>query len=101
MEVKQYEVVWTRLAQLHMMKAYEFIRQDSSQNAVKVLEDIVAAVHKADHNPEFYNPDKYKINNDGSYRAFEKHKFRIAYRYTKNTIRVLRVRHSKMEPKKY
>ena len=67
----------------------------------KVIEDIIAAVEKSITNPKFYNPDKYKTSNDGSYRAFEKHRFRIAYRFTKNIIRVLRVRHTKMEPKIY
>jgi hypothetical protein len=40
-------------------------------------------VEKAIPNPGFYGPDKYKADNDGSYRAFEKHSYRIVYRYTK------------------
>ena len=52
-------------------------------------------------NPEIYGRDKYKINNDGSYRAFEIHRYRIAYRVSGNTIRVLRIKHTKMEPKTY
>lgn len=101
MEVNRYEIVWTKRAQLHMRNAFEHIREDSPKNAMKVLEDIVAAMHKAERNPEYYNADKYKINNDGSYRAFEKNKFRVVYRFTGKIIRVLRVRHTKMEPKKY
>ena len=96
-----YQIVWTKRSQLHLRAAYNYISEDSPQNALKVVEDIVAAVNKAISNPEFYGPDKYKINNDDSYRAFEKHKYRIAYRFKKDIIRVLRVRHTKMEPKKY
>ncbi len=84
-----------------MKKAYDYISEESRQNAVKVLEDIITAVDKAISNPEFYGPDKYKKNNDGSYRAFEEHHFRIAYRFSDKVIRVLRVRHSKMEPVEY
>ena len=98
---KKYEVVWTKRSQQHMKKAFEYISKDSHQKAVKVLEDIVAAVNKAIPNPEFYSPDKYKQNNDGSYRAFEKHRYRIAYRFNNSIIRVLRVRHTSMEPKEY
>ena len=72
-----------------------------STKCYKVVEDIAAAVNKAMTNPEFYSPDKYKINNDDSYRAFEKHRYRIVYRFTKNIIRVLRVRHTTMEPKPF
>jgi plasmid stabilization system protein ParE len=84
-----------------MKAAYKYISEDSPQNALKVIEDIIAAANKAITNPEFYNPDKYKVNNDGSYRAFEKHHYRIVYRYNKGIIRILRVRHTKMEPTKY
>ncbi|MEN9548721.1 MAG: hypothetical protein RIR12_1312 [Bacteroidota bacterium] len=67
----------------------------------KVVNDIVVSTEKAINNPTYYNLDKYKIDNDGSYRAFEKHHYRVVYRYQKNIIRVLRVRHTSMEPKKY
>ena len=98
---KHYDVVWTKRSQQHMRQAYDYISGDSIQNAIKVLEDIVAAVNKANTNPEFYGPDKYKQNNDGSYRAFEKHRYRIAYRFIGKVIRVLRVRHTSREPKIY
>jgi plasmid stabilization system protein ParE len=101
MERRRYRLVWTKQSQQHMRAAYKFISQDSAQNAAKVLDDIVTATEKAISNPGFYGPDKYKADNDGSYRAFEKHHYRIVYRCTKNTIRVLRVRHTKMEPKMY
>lgn len=101
MAVEKHEVVWTKRSQLHMKNAFEYISKDSLQNAVKVLEDIVASVNKAVPNPEFYAADKYKQNNDGSYRAFEKHRYRIAYRFTDKVIRVLRVRHVSREPKEY
>lgn len=84
-----------------MKAAHKYISKDSLQNATKVVTDIATAVNKAINNPEFYGPDKYKINNDGSYRAFEKHHYRIVYRFSKNIIRVLRVRHTKMEPKEF
>ncbi len=84
-----------------MRALYKYISDDPAQNALKVVNDIIAAAEKAIVNPQYYNPDKYKINNDGSYRAFEKHRYRIVYRYQKNIIRVLRVRHTKMEPRNY
>jgi plasmid stabilization system protein ParE len=101
MVAKQYHVVWTKRSQQHMRQAFDYIGKDSVQNAVKVLEDIAIAVNKAIPNPEFYSPDKYKQNNDGSYRAFEKHRYRIAYRFNDNVIRVLWVRHTSIEPKEY
>jgi plasmid stabilization system protein ParE len=84
-----------------MKQAFDYISKDSLQNAKKVVEDILSAVNKAIFNSEIYPPDKYKDNNDGSYRAFENHHYRIVYRFNDNTIRVLRIRHTSMEPKEY
>ncbi len=95
------QLVWTKRSQLQMKAVYDYIHEDSPQNAIKVVDDIAKAFNKAIDNPEFYEPDKCKINNDGSYRAFEKHHYKIAYRFSKNIIRVLRVRHTKREPKHF
>ena len=101
MAIDKLEIVWTKRSQNDMRNAFDYISQDSVQNAVSVLEDIVAMANKAITNPEFFAPDKFKENNDGSYRAFEKHHYRISYRFSSKVIRVLRVRHGKMEPREY
>ncbi|WP_119080756.1 type II toxin-antitoxin system RelE/ParE family toxin [Chitinophaga alhagiae] len=51
--------------------------------------------------PEQCAPDKYKLNNDGSFRAFELHRLRVSYRYTGREIRIVRVRHTRMNPKNH
>jgi plasmid stabilization system protein ParE len=84
-----------------MRQVFKYISKDSPKNASKVIQEIADAVHKAVPNPEIYGPDKNKSENDGSYRAFEKHHYRVAYRFSKNIIRVLRVRHTSMEPLEY
>ncbi|MEP6950165.1 MAG: type II toxin-antitoxin system RelE/ParE family toxin [Ginsengibacter sp.] len=101
MVVLRYLVVWTKLSQQHLRKAYDYITITSDQNAEKVVKEIVLSVNKAIINAEIYPADKYKLNNDGSYRAFEKHRYRISYRFTNKIIRILRVRHTSMEPKEY
>ena len=98
---KKYQLVSTKRSQQHMKALSKYISQDSPDKAKKVIEDIMSATKKSITDPEFYNPDKYKTNNDVSYRAFEKYRCRIAYRFTKNISRVLRVRHTKLEPKAY
>ncbi len=90
MVAHSWQIVWTKRSQQNMLHAYKYISENSTKNALMLIESIADAVYKAIENPEFYNPDKYKINNDGSYRAFEKHHFRISYRFTKNVIRVLK-----------
>ncbi|HUC80740.1 MAG TPA: type II toxin-antitoxin system RelE/ParE family toxin [Flavisolibacter sp.] len=96
-----YQIVWTTRSQQHLKQAFNFISKDSLQNAEKVINAIVAGVEKAATNPEHYGKDKYKKNNDGTYRAFEKYHYRVSYRFAEATIRILRVRHTSMEPKAY
>jgi plasmid stabilization system protein ParE len=98
---KGYEVVWTKRSQKQMRQVFKHISKDSPKNASRVILEIAEAVQKAIPNPEIYAPDKYKTDNDGSYRALEKYHYRVAYRFSKNIIRVLRVRHTSMEPQNY
>ena len=98
---KIYTLNWTSKSQKQMKKAYDYISENSADAAEKVINEIVSAVEKAIIKPEIYRPDKYKINNDGTYRAFELYHYRIAYRYKDNVIRVLHVRHTKQNPQSY
>ena len=84
-----------------MRLQFTYIAPDSIINAEKLAADILKQLSKAARNPEFFPPDKYKQNNDNSYRAFERHRYRVAYRFTNNSIRILRLRHTAREPKKY
>ncbi|MFA6058045.1 MAG: type II toxin-antitoxin system RelE/ParE family toxin [Taibaiella sp.] len=95
-------IVWTNSAQVGLKKIYDYILDHhSAKNATKVINDLMHAVEKAKGNPEIYASDKLKSNNDGTYRAFEKHHIRISFRIHEEVIRVLRVRHTSRKPDKY
>lgn len=46
------KLVWTRRAQQHLAALYRYISNDSPSNAIKVVDDIVAAMEKTIENPE-------------------------------------------------
>lgn len=98
---KNYTLNWSRRSQKQMKEVYDYISEDSVDAAQKVIIEIVTAVEKTLTNPERYRPDKYKLNNDGTYRAFELHHYRIAYRFEDNVVRILQVRHTRKKPKFY
>ena len=52
-------------------------------------------------NPERFPPDKFKANNNGSYMAFEMHRYRISYVILKEVVLIVRMRHSAMSPLEY
>lgn len=77
------------------------ISEDSIQSAENVEETILSLIEDLAIYPEKHPKDKYKQNNRGDIRAFEKFNFRISYKYTDKEIRILRIRHVKQNPKSY
>ena len=88
-------------AKYQLRQAYNYIKKDSVKNADKVRGSIVASINELVNNPEQHPPDKYRLDNDGSYRAYEIYKYRITYHITKDQITVIRIRHTKMSPLEY
>ena len=92
---------WNKSAFKQFDDAVAYIEKDSTVNGEKFRTDILFKIDLLLKHPERYAPDKYKSKNDGSFRAFELHHYRISYRYIKDEVRILRIRHTKMNPKNY
>jgi plasmid stabilization system protein ParE len=92
---------WNKKAVTDFEKNYRHIRKDSFDSAEKVKFGIVEIIDSLIDHPEKYPLDKFKKDNPGNYRAFEKFSIRIAYRHLEHEIRILRFRHIKREPKEY
>ncbi len=89
-------------ARKSLQNAYSHIKKDSLQNAEKVREKILSAIKDLADNPYRHSPDKYRVNNENnSFRAFEIHKYRVAYYVSDKEVRVIRIRHTKMNPVGY
>ncbi len=88
-------------AKQSLRDAYEYIRTQSFQNAEKVRSEILDSIKILASNPEMHPPDKYRINHDKSFRAYELYSYRITYHFSANEIRILRIRHTKMNPVNY
>ena len=86
---------------IYFKEAIRYIRKDSDQNAEKVKDEILVKIRELSTRPEIHPPDKYKQDNNGDYRAFELHRYRITYRVKEDEIVIVRVRHSSQEPQEY
>ena len=91
-------VIWPEKARKQLQRAYLYIKKDSVQNAEKVRKEILEATRNLPPNPERFPADKYKKDNDGTFRAFELHRYRIAYQITDDEIIIVRIRHTSMKP---
>ncbi len=98
MEIK---IIWRRSAVIGLLKALNWIAKDSVLQAEIVQSSIDSEIEALKLNPEKHPPDKFKRNNDGTYRAFETKSQRISYRYQKKEILILRIRHIRQNPIDY
>ena len=94
------KISWDPVPLRQFETAIRFIARDSMQNAEKVRKNIVDKSNQLLKHPDKHSPDNKK-NNDGRFRAFELHHYRISYFIGKDIIRIIRFRHTGMEPKKY
>lgn len=101
MALTKLNLVVDDVARQSLQEVYLHIRKESLQNAAKVKNKILTSFKDLIKTPERHAPDKYRINNDGSYRAYELYKYRISYHVSTTEIRILRIRHTKMNPLEY
>ncbi len=66
------------MAKRQLQALYQYIKQDSPLIAKKVIDDLLDVTIGLVTNPEKYPLDKYKIPNDGSFRAFELNHYGIS-----------------------
>jgi hypothetical protein len=71
-------VIWNNRAVKFFREAYERIKEDSPANAEKVRDGIIKIIDGLPNHPKKYPSDKFKKNNQGNCRAFEKYSYRIA-----------------------
>lgn len=95
------KVIWDNHAKLSLKKIIKHIRLDSFQNAENVKKKILKSTKEIPKNPERYGIDKYKINNDSNFRAYELFHIRISYFISDKNIRIVRVRSTHQDTLEY
>jgi plasmid stabilization system protein ParE len=96
------EVKWSKPALEQLDKALDFIIGNGYETYAGELEEkIISRVENLVANYNIYPADKYKKDNDGSYRAFEVDEYRVSYRVRDPFIKIIRIRHTSRKPRKY
>jgi len=94
------KIVWDK-AVLDELKDISAFLKTKEKDATKIIPEILNLVKNFKFNSEIYSIDKFKTDNDGSFRAFEKFHYRVSYRVTDIDVRILRIRHTSKNPKEY
>ena len=99
--VNRIKVNWDKKATISFQSAIKYIKSDSPHNAEKIRKAILISTKELADYPHKHPSDRYKLNNDGSYRAYELYKYRIAYVVLEKEIKVILFRHTSQEPFDY
>jgi len=94
------KVIWSKQA-LEQTKAIHKYILDTSKSvsiADRVVEILFDSTQILSFQSDLFELDKFKKNNDGSYRAYTKFSYRVSYRIQNDTIRILRIRHTSRDP---
>jgi addiction module RelE/StbE family toxin len=91
-------VKWSKSAQKQLKNLYNFILEDSFQNAVKVKTDILWSTKILSSDFDKFPIDKYRIIKNGNFRAYEIHNYRISYEIKDKDVLILKIRHNKRKP---
>ena len=94
-------IKWNRRAVYQFDVFVRHIQRDSPGRATMVRKSVLMKINTLQRHPEMFPPDKFKISNDGNYRAFEICKCRVSYYVTPTQIRILRIRHTARNPRWY
>lgn len=100
--MEEIPIIWTETTKKQLEQIYLYIAEASSiTQADNVFENLVNSTSKLPEQPQKNPPDKYKIDNDSSYRAYEIYHFRISYKITEEAIYIVRIRSTRQNPKGY
>jgi plasmid stabilization system protein ParE len=97
------KIKWTRLAlnDLNEIDDYIFNTTKSANISDTVIQQIIKSTAILSKHYLIYPLDKYKIPNDGSYRAYEFFHYRISYKVSVDEVYISSVAHSSRSPKIY
>lgn len=68
---------------------------------IRLKKKILFKIAELSDDKVVHRKDPYKKNNDGKYLFFEVLKYRIVYYLEETEVFIIRIRHTKMDPKQY
>jgi plasmid stabilization system protein ParE len=101
MKEGSWRIRFSNLANDDIDSVAHYIKDDSPKNYQRIREAVFFAIEKLEENPHRHPPDRFKRDNTGNYRAFEKHNYRVTYKVMEDTTLILRIRHARQMPLDY
>jgi plasmid stabilization system protein ParE len=95
-------IKWNKGAVDSLLEIIEFLNDNDFEDyAERLKTNLLIIISNLPKTFDLCRPDKYKNNNDGSFKAFEYENYRVSFRVKDGEIRILRIRHTKRRPKQH
>jgi plasmid stabilization system protein ParE len=94
-------VIWSKNAEIQYYKILEYLHEESPEIIKTIASNLLDTIEELSLQYHSYPPDRFKQNNDGTYKAALIFNYRISYKIEETTIRILRIRHTSREPLMY
>jgi plasmid stabilization system protein ParE len=86
------EIKWNKSAIEQLLDIIQFLEEnDFEEYARKVNNEILIKIKQLPETFQHHSLDRYKLNNEGSFRAFELDRYRISFRVKSIEIRILHI----------
>jgi plasmid stabilization system protein ParE len=94
-------IVWSKNATIQYYQILEYLTKEAPEaiNIVgNALLDMIESLALEYNN---YPPDRFKKNNDGTFKAALVFNYKVSYQISDKDIYILRIRHTSREPMNY
>ncbi|UKT64059.1 type II toxin-antitoxin system RelE/ParE family toxin [Pedobacter mucosus] len=93
------KIKWSKLAVKHLLEIIQYLEDNEQFDYAEKIEiQILSKIKALPSKENIFQADRLKINNDGSFQAFEIDNYRISFRTIRSEIRILRIRHTGRRP---
>ena len=94
------KIKWSKTALNNLMAAIDYLEQKGYYKYAAELEnEILKTIQELPRTYLQYENDRFKFNNDSTFKAFIIDKYRVSFRVILSEIHILRVRHTSRKPK--
>ena len=94
-------IVWSPDAELQFYEILKFLCEEAPEATEIVGNSLLDIIESLSFEYNNHPPDRFKKNNDGTFKTAVVFSYRISYQIRENSVSILRIRHTSREPLNY
>ena len=94
-------IIWSKNASIQYYKILKHLKENAPESIDLVGNSILDLIESLSTQYNHYPLDRFKKNNDGTFKATFVFSYRISFKISHNSVNIIRIRHTSREPKGY